>query len=205
MGLREKKAARTREQILDVAAELFLAQGYDETTMEQIAEAAEVAPSTLYRYFPSKDLLILGRLTESIQLGEALRRRPEGEPLPQALREMLLTVLESVQDGQRFAGLRHVIDTSPVPRARLWDILLQSRADLEQELSRRMDRPEDDVSVVMTARTALTIFELVAEKWWAGDHTDSRAEALDAALRSIGASGFILPEPRTTQLRSVAG
>lgn len=205
MGLREKKAARTREQILDVAAELFLSQGYDETTMEQIAEAAEVAPSTLYRYFPSKDLLILGRLTESIQLGEALRRRPEGEPLPQALREMLLDVLESVQDEQRFTGLRHVIDTAPVPRARLWDILLQSRADLEKELARRMDRPEDDVAVVMTGRTALTIFELVAEKWWAGDHAASRRVALDETLQEIEAAGFTLPASRGTQLRSVAG
>lgn len=205
MGLREKKAARTREQILEVAAELFLSQGYDETTMEQIAEAAEVAPSTLYRYFPSKDLLILGRLTESIQLGAALRRRPEGETLPQALRETLLAVLESIQDEQRFSALRHIVDTSPVPRARLWDIMLQSRADLEKELARRMDRPEDDVMVVMTGRTALTIFELVAEKWWAGDHAGSRADALDEALRAIETSGFVLPGPHGMQLRSVAG
>ena len=63
MGLREVKAARTREHIVDVAIELFIAQGYDQTTMEQIAEKAEVAPSTLYRYFTSKDLLVAHRVT----------------------------------------------------------------------------------------------------------------------------------------------
>jgi AcrR family transcriptional regulator len=195
MGLREKKTARTREQILDVAADLFLEHGYDETTMEQIAEAAEVAPSTLYRYFPSKDLLILGRLTEAIQLGEALRARPADEPVPQSLAATLLTVLDSFQDVQRFSELRHVIDISPVPRARVWDVFMQSRADLEKELAARMGRADDDVLVLMTARTTLAIFELVAERWWAGDHAVPRAELLNEVLRSIEASGIVLPAP----------
>lgn len=125
MGLRETKAARTRDQILDVAAELFLAQGYDETTMEQIAERAEIAPSTLYRYFPSKDLLILGRLTETLQLGAVLRARPDDEPIPQVLAATLKAALDSVHDEPRFSALRHIIDISPVPRARLWDVFMQ--------------------------------------------------------------------------------
>jgi hypothetical protein len=68
-----------------------------------------------------------------------------------------------------------------------------------------MGRAADDVAVAMTARTALAIFELVAEKWWAGDHSASRAEALDEALRAIETAGFTLPAPRGTSLRSVAG
>ena len=59
MGLREKKEEKTRKRIVDEALLLFKHNGYEPTTMEAIAEAAEVSRATLYRYFPSKDLVLL--------------------------------------------------------------------------------------------------------------------------------------------------
>ena len=59
VGLRERKKAETRAAIQHEALRLFRVQGYDETTTEQIAEAAEDPPSTLFRYFPSKEDLAL--------------------------------------------------------------------------------------------------------------------------------------------------
>lgn len=59
MGLREVKRERTRRLIADKAFELFTDHGFGRTTVEQIAAAAEVGPSTLYRYFPTKETLVL--------------------------------------------------------------------------------------------------------------------------------------------------
>jgi AcrR family transcriptional regulator len=58
-GLRERKVARTRDQIADSARRLFAEKGYDATTLEEVADAAEVHKRTLLRYFPSKAHLLL--------------------------------------------------------------------------------------------------------------------------------------------------
>ena len=127
MGLRETNAERTRQLIVDVAVDLFIEHGYD-TTMEQIAEQAGVGSSTLYRYFPSKDLLILDPLIRAFDLASLLRERPADEPLAAALGEVVVGGIEGDERSMaRIRALRKVIDVSPSPRARLWDFVVQSQ------------------------------------------------------------------------------
>src|SRR2546430_1143928 len=76
-GLRERKKARTRASIREHALRLFREQGYQHTTVEQIAEAAEVSPSTFFRYFPTKEDVVL-QDDMDIRMLEALRRQPPG-------------------------------------------------------------------------------------------------------------------------------
>jgi AcrR family transcriptional regulator len=77
-GLRARKKARTRDAIADAAISLFLAHGFDEVSVADIAAAAEVSKPTLFRYFPAKEDLILHRFAD--HQGEAARvvrdRRP---------------------------------------------------------------------------------------------------------------------------------
>ena len=189
------KAARTREHIVDVAIELFIAQGYDQTTMEQIAEKAEVAPSTLYRYFTSKDLLALDRILVITDLGDVLRSRPADEPLGKSLAVVLLDSLEAMVDDPRYVEIRRIIDAAPVLRTRFFDISTDSFKGFEQALAERLAVPVDDLRVRMTTRIALYVFEVAAERWGAGDHAISRADILNDVLTSLADQGVVLPTP----------
>lgn len=76
-GLRELKKQRTRAKLIDVAIRLCIEQGYDNTTVEQIAAAAEVAPRTFSRYFSGKEAVIVAILDEvADDVAVALSRQP---------------------------------------------------------------------------------------------------------------------------------
>ncbi|AUG75000.1 TetR family transcriptional regulator [Kitasatospora sp. MMS16-BH015] len=79
LGLRERKKQRTRQLIADVAIGLFLRRGFDEVSVVEIAEAAEVSKRTLFTYFPSKEDLVLHRFADhEDEAARVVRARPAG-------------------------------------------------------------------------------------------------------------------------------
>jgi AcrR family transcriptional regulator len=205
MGLRETKAARTRQQIVDAALALFVDQGYDQTTMEEIADRAQIGSSTLYRYFPSKDLLILDPLLSFTEIGDRLRERPGNEALDVALGEAIRGALIGFTRASITAEIRRMVDTSPGPRAKLWDIMATSRVDLEAAVAARMGVPVDDIGVALTSRMAMVVFEMVAEAWWAGDHDRSMDEAVTTMLAQVQSAELLLPRASAApKLRAAA-
>ncbi len=107
-GLRERKKQKTRLAIQEHALRLFREQGYNETTVEQIAEAAEVSPSTFFRYFPTKEDVVVFDALDPL-LVEAFRRQPADVPPIAALRSALHEVWGALSpdevEDQRERGL----------------------------------------------------------------------------------------------------
>ncbi len=90
-GLRERKKQKTRDTIVRVALELFNERGYEQTTIAEIADAAEVSPRTIFAYFPSKEDIVFCDMPEmEARLAKALRERPEGATALDVLREFIL-------------------------------------------------------------------------------------------------------------------
>jgi AcrR family transcriptional regulator len=87
-GLRERKKTRTREAIRAATYGLIEELGYDATTIERIAERAEVSPSTVLRHFPVKEDIVLTDDHDRPLLAD-LATRPAGEPWPDSLRHVL--------------------------------------------------------------------------------------------------------------------
>jgi AcrR family transcriptional regulator len=194
VGLREDKAARTRALIVEVAIQTFIARGYDETTMEQIADAAGVGSSTLYRYFPSKDLLVLDPFAQALDFAGSLRARPADEPLELALAEVIRASLGPLADDEaRLSELRRLVDNAPIPRARLWDFAAGARADLEVAVAERLGAAPGDLRVALTAQLTYAIFELAGQRWWEGDHALPRGEVVAEVIAALRAGDFVMP------------
>lgn len=91
MGRRERKKARTRQAIADAALELFLERGFDQVTVKDVAEAADVSMSGLFKHFPTKESLVFDQEDDiRAYIASAVRDRPEGTSALQALRAWLL-------------------------------------------------------------------------------------------------------------------
>src|SRR3974377_2183947 len=111
LGLRERKKQQTRDRIAREALKLFAERGYDETTLAEIADAADVAPRTIFAYFDSKeDILFCEAPSQLEELKHALAQRPEGSTTIDALRALL----SSIPPPNDLAMLRkEIIRSSP--------------------------------------------------------------------------------------------
>jgi AcrR family transcriptional regulator len=199
VGLRERNAARTRELILDTALELFLDRGYDATTMEEIAEAAQIGTSTLYRYYPSKEVLVIEPLAIRGHMAAEFRSRPPEEPLGVALGHAICAFLVAPRANlEQVRKIRTIVDSAPGPRARLLEDFFNERTLLEQAVADRLARPADDLFCVTTARLATVVLELVGERGHdvSEDPAIAEQEILDIAhnvMDQLGLEPPVLP------------
>jgi AcrR family transcriptional regulator len=109
-GLRDRKKQKTRETIIEVALELFVARGFEETTIAEIADAAEVSPRTIFAYFPSKeDILFCDTPDIQERLAQVLRDRPEGATALDALRDFIAGSLSTASNEEHNVALRRRI------------------------------------------------------------------------------------------------
>ncbi|MFD4398917.1 TetR family transcriptional regulator [Kitasatospora sp. NPDC058478] len=119
MGLRERKKERTRETIAATAIRLFLDRGFDQVSITEIAEAAEVSRRTLFAYFPTKEDLVLQRFADhESEAARTVRARPAGRPPLEALRAAMLDALARrdpntglCDDPEVMAFLRMIVGT----------------------------------------------------------------------------------------------
>ena len=147
-SLRERKKARTRASIREHALRLFRDQGYDATTVEQIAAAAEVSPSTFFRYFPTKEDVVL-RDDLDDRMFKAFERQPPSltpvAALRAAIREGIATLTPA--EWEEFRGALALGHAVPEVRARMMDELTRTIEAAVDALAKRTGRPRDDLAV----------------------------------------------------------
>jgi AcrR family transcriptional regulator len=204
VGLREKKAQRNRERIVNEALALFRKNGYEQTTMESIAEAAELSESTLYRAFPTKDSIILAPFRSYAErFSEVFARHSAHQPVEEALAEAIFTAVQAEDEyAARTLLVRSIIDQAPTARARLWDYVYAQQKELSRLIAQRLRAKADDLRVVFTAQLAMAIMGLAADRWRdSGGRQASRATA-EELMRLLAAGEIVFPRAPRRQRRT---
>jgi AcrR family transcriptional regulator len=187
VGLRWRKRAKTHAAIQQQALRLFREQGYAATTVEQIAEAAEVSPSTFFRYFPTKEDVALWDEFDPM-LFEAFRAQPAGSSPIQALRGALravftgLTAEEWAQHRERMALILSV----PELRSAALNQFTEMVPVLAGLVAERVARPADEFAVRTFAGAVIGVLMSVMLAA-AEDPTADLLALIDAAMAYLEA------------------
>ncbi|MFG2558383.1 TetR/AcrR family transcriptional regulator [Streptomyces sp. NPDC048496] len=183
LGLRERKKLKTRMAIRRATYRLIAEQGYDATTIEQIAEAAEVSPSTVFRYFAAKEDIVL--TDEYGPLMEAeLRNRPADEPPLESLRFVMteaLTAFLATEEEELCQRTRLMVEV-PAIRARMSETMSDTAKILAQVLADRSGRGADDLEVRVFTAAVLGALREVTLYW--GEH-DQKGDLIAMINRAM--------------------
>lgn len=157
-GLRERKKVKTRAAIQRHALRLFREQGYEVTTVRQIAEAAEVSESTFFRYFPTKEEVVFWDEFDPL-IFEAFRAQPTGSSPIRALRDAFRDTLARTSAAER-AEMRERVElllSVPPLRATLLDQIRGPVRLLAEAVAERAGRRPDDPAVRACAGAVLGV------------------------------------------------
>ncbi len=186
-GLRERKKLRTRAAISDAAIALFLRDGFDQVSVVQVAEAAEVSKRTLFAYFPAKEDLVVHRVADhETETARVVRARPPSTTPLEALRGHFLAALRErdpatgLNDRPEVRSLYRLILDTPALVARMERFKTGAERTLAQALRETAEVPE------LTARLAAV--QIVAVYWeLAKDNAARLAHGESADAREAGA------------------
>lgn len=148
IGLRERKKAKTMAAIQMHALRLFKELGYHETTVEQIAEAAEISPSTFFRYFANKEDVVITDNYDSLLISAFEEQPSDLSPLQAVRNAVKLAMAQMSNDEFTTMNERHqLIMTVPALRAATINNLSQTMELLANIFAKRIGRNKDDLTI----------------------------------------------------------
>ncbi|MGW4960144.1 TetR/AcrR family transcriptional regulator [Nonomuraea sp. NPDC004186] len=198
-GLRERKKRETRQRIADVAMGLFMAKGFDNVTVAEVARAADVSVNTVFNYFSTKEDLFADRQEVAVDLApRVLRERGPGESVVRAFRRDFLDALDTRHWRYGLnAGVdlfARIVDEAPSLGAKLREIGEERERVLAQALADELEADPDDLTPRLVASHLLNTTRLL------GDYSIRRLlagedwESIEPGLRAQAERAFDLLE-----------
>jgi AcrR family transcriptional regulator len=194
--LRDRKRLAVQEEVRAVAADLFVAKGYDSTTVDQIAAAAGLSPRSFFRYFASKEAVVTSMLAKAgTDIAAALAARPQEEEPWYALRRSFDDMIERLTvSDQALPMTRLIYDTQVLYANHLHQQVRWHEAIAEALLPRLTEQASGDeprVRAGALAAAGVACFEYARREWVACDGNRPVAQLLDTAMDAVAP----LPRP----------
>ena len=187
--MRERTRRIAQTELTVVAQDLFLEHGYEATTVDQIAAAAGMSKRTFFRYFPSKDDLVIGKYDLfGDRMAEALDQRPADEPVWESLRRVFDITLDYVQDHHQRArndAMEAIVRSTPQLSAGYLEKMQRIQQLLIGRVAKRIGSDEADdgdprASAIVGA--AFACMQAARASWFASDQTGTFDQVLDRAM-----------------------
>jgi AcrR family transcriptional regulator len=203
--LRERKRTRTRLMIQTEALRLFDEKGYEATTVEEIADAAAISPRTFFRYFSSKEDVVLWDEYDPLAL-DLLEARRDDEPLAESLRAVMRESVGGLlrNDAERLLSRIRLAFTVPEVRARFLEEQNHGIEQVALLLASKRGTPVEDLSLQVVGAALLAAVSVALERWQKDQGTsdllalfDDAVDALGAVARDLSAKGGLGPALNT--------
>ncbi len=186
-SLRERKKAKTRAAIVAHAMRLFREQGYAETTVDQIADAAEISPSTFFRYFPTKEDVVLQDGFHALVLAATRDQPAELSPIEAvraALRTVFATMPADVRARERDRDA--LVKSVPELHVSMMEKYTTTMRELAEIVARRLGREPADFPVRVFSGAIMGVAMATVDST-GGSSLYDRTDLLDEALRLLAA------------------
>jgi AcrR family transcriptional regulator len=189
-GLRERKKAQTRRALQDTAVALFARQGFDHTTVEEIADACDVSPRTFFRYFASKEDVLFATADERLRaLLDALAARPPGEPPLRSMREAALQLVpDYTSHRDQLATRKRIVAETESLRSHGLERQLGWDDAVTEALRQRLPAGEESLELRLVASVASATLRAALHTWLevGGDLRATIDEAFDRVSAGLG-------------------
>ncbi|MGV9777260.1 TetR/AcrR family transcriptional regulator [Streptosporangium sp. NPDC003464] len=187
-GLRERKKHRTRQALIEAAVRLFDDKGYDQVTVAEIADAAEVSPRTFFLHFQTKEDVLLADADVRVDLAlQVIGECRAGEPLPEVLVRAMDQMIVNAWDRDLSSGLAalraRLAASVPALQARLLQRYLTTQAELAQALQRAF--PDRLDTILASALVGAAVGAVSASALTALERGDGPDEVRNAMRRAI--------------------
>jgi AcrR family transcriptional regulator len=189
VDLREQRRERNAREIQQAAMSLFAARGYGDVTVEDIAGEAGISERTFFRYFASKDHLLVAEASRRIEvIHESLAGQPDDLDAWTALRNAVLDQSASEEHiGRNAAIWAHLTKEAPALLAKMiMHGALEGTHNIEVELARRLGVPDTDALPDVMMRVTLAAVQSAYLRWLEDDGTASLVDLTGEALDLVG-------------------
>jgi AcrR family transcriptional regulator len=162
-GLRERKRRETQQRITAAGMRLFIKQGYDNTTLDEIAAEADISRRTFFYYFKSKDDILLSmQRGNSERLAEAVRGAPAGKKPLDTIRDAVIQVCEAIPAKEMIA-IHRLMKSSAAVQARKHATYVENENAMVAALRERFPDPKHETSLRVVAMMSVGAMRLAVE------------------------------------------
>ncbi|WP_163751059.1 TetR family transcriptional regulator [Mycolicibacterium helvum] len=186
-SLQRRMKDRMRSEVAAMAIELFIAKGFDETTVDEICATAGLSRRSFFRYFTTKEDVVISQLPVLSDLGcEAFLARPPGEDVWTALRHSLTPFVDWVdEDHSRALAFLALIEKSPTLRFRYLDRVDRWQAGLVAAARSRLADSSNDLYLPVLVAAATGAYRAAGKVWAQSGGGDSISKLFDEAFAAL--------------------